>query len=125
MSSIPNITPNQKLELIQMIRQKNQSDRNECRERERFLYGYSRQPETEKELYGAEIAAVAEKPVDKEPVREASLLFGFRLRFFLAIAAMALYIYMDKTGNNILGKSMEELGAYLTDNIEIRNLFDL
>lgn len=127
MSIIGNVTSNQKLELVRMIRMQNQSNRNECRERERFLYGYTPGAEHQKELYGAEMTAVADgyagKERDKNIPKEASLFSGFRLRFLLAVVLMALFIYMDKTGSSLFGKTMEELTCYLTDSIGLEETF--
>lgn len=136
MRIIANVTVNKKLELVRMIRMQNQSNRNECRERERFLYGYSSQAEHQKELYGAELAATADGYTEKEQDRglkgETSLFSGFRIRFVIALVIMGLFIYMDKTEMDFLGKSMEEIAFYLTSNVspaesfgDMLNSFDL
>lgn len=127
MSIIANVTVNRKLELVRMIRMQSQSNRNECRERERFLYGYSSGTEQQKELYGAEIDSVKDAYMVKETEKsfkgEGTLFSGFRLRFVLALVIMALFIYLDKTGNEFFGKTMDEISVYLTDNISLEESF--
>ena len=125
MRIIANVTSNQKLELVKMIRMQNQSNRNECRERERFLYGYPASSEYHGEIYGTEMTAVAEGNMRKEKKipKETFLLSGFRLRFLLAVILMALFIYMDKTESSFFGKTMEEIAFYLTNNIRVEESF--
>ena len=136
MRIIANVTANKKLELVRMIRMQNQSDRNECREKEKFLYGYSPEKEYQKELYGTELAATANaykgKERDEGLKGEDSIFFGFRIRFVFALLIMVLFVYMDKTENQLFGKSMEEIAFYLTSNVSLEesledtlNSFDL
>ena len=140
MITIGNVTPNQKLELIRMIRMQNQTNRYECRERERFLYGNNQNREQDKELYGTELTNAVDGyrnkhlgiEVEKVSAKDTIMLNGFRIRFALAVILMALFIYLDRTDQRVFGKTMEEVSDYLTGNISItetfhesRNLFDL
>ncbi len=123
-----NITPEQKLELIRSIRMQNQYNRNQCRERERFLYGTY--PAVKSELYGAEMTAsipAAEMPYAKAEVNTPAFK-GFRIRFFIAILLIGIFIFCEKNNVTLFQMSMAEIASYLTFTTEVSetfNLFDL
>ncbi|MBP3603666.1 MAG: hypothetical protein J6J79_05930 [Lachnospiraceae bacterium] len=123
-----NITPEQKLELIRSIRMQNQYNRNQCRERERFLYGTA--PVIKSELYGAEMTAamsVNDIPYSKTDINPPAFK-GFRIRFFIAILIIGIFIFCEKNSVTLFHMSMEEIASYLTFTSEVSetfNLFDL
>lgn len=128
--AIGTVTSNQKLELVRMIRMQNQSNRNECREREQFLYGYPTSAGGRGEIYGTEAMSALDASLGKETYvpKEAFAFSGFRIRFLFAVILMVLFIYMDKSEGRLFGKTMEELTLYLTESIHLEetlNSFDL
>lgn len=124
------VSSDRKLELIRMIRMQNQSNRNECREREQFLYGYPRNYDYPEELHSTEMSlAIQNTEAKKEMIaKESFFLTGFRFRFILAAAIMILFIYMDKSEVMFFGMTAEELGICITKSISVEetlNSFDL
>lgn len=125
------INTDQKLQLVHTIRTQNQYNRMKCREREQLLYGRSYGKE-KAELYSTESAMSL--PVSGEaaiPDKKGSIFSGFRLRFFLAVALFAAFIYLDKNEISILGKNTFDLFVSLTESIDLPvelpflNSFDL
>ena len=114
-----------KLALVQSIRMENQYNRMKCREREHILYGTAIEPE-KGELYGAEIAAgLAGYGMEDAPSKE-NFLGGFRIRFLLAAALFAPFVYMDVNHLDIYGKTTEDLLTAIKETTELglANSFD-
>lgn len=116
-----------KLALIQSIRMENQYNRLKCREREHILYGNSYNPE-KGELYGAEMTAAMPGGLMEEGVlpRRESFLGGFRIRFILAAALTAAFIYMDLNHLDIYGVTADDLMDFITETTQtgLANSFD-
>lgn len=114
-----------KLALVQSIRMENRYNRMKCRERENILYGNGFHPE-KGELYGAEMAAAMPGLEEGAPIRRESLFSGFRIRFLLAAALVAAFIYMDLNHLDFYGKTTEDLFRLLKETTELNlpNSFD-
>lgn len=123
------VNTNQKLELIRSIRMQNQYNRNQCRERERFLYGYEPDREKRQELHSAEISAgISLDGKESFPATESGSLGGFRIRFVIAVLLLAIFIFMDLNEIDFLGNSMREIAAHISESVpvkEVLNSFDL
>lgn len=125
------INTNQRLELVRLIRMQNQYNRSQCRERERILYGHSTAENDRAELYGTENAVSLPEAVrENSPYKKEGFSGGFRLRLFLAIVLFGVFLYLDKTGTEILGKTTADFFHYITDTLELPdewslNSFDL
>lgn len=117
------VSSDQKLALVRSIRMQSDYNRNQCRERERFLYGYQPVQSKEREIYGTEMTAVLDKGADEMAVRqkEPSMLGGFRIRFLIAVVLLGLFIYMDKSQITLFEMSTDEIAAYISTYIS----FDL
>lgn len=104
------VNTNRKLELVRMVRMQHQSNRNECRERERFLYGKSSYPSTRGEIYGAESTAYLSGSEDVVPGYEKDKIFtGFRVRLFLAIVLFGVFIFLDRNQITLYGTTTADL----------------
>lgn len=104
------VNTNRKLELVRMVRMQHQSNRNEYRERERFLYGKSSYPTERGEIYGAESVAYAPGREDVMPGYEKDKVFtGFRIRFFLAIVLFGVFIFLDRNQITLYGTTTAEI----------------
>lgn len=113
------ITVDQKLQLVQMIREENQDNRMKMRSRERLLYGTDNKSEPkelrdlplyakgsydirrEKELYALE--------EEKIPAGGIGGFSSFKLRMVLAAVLFASFLLLDSGGKAIAGITMEEL----------------
>lgn len=124
------VTTNQKLELVRSIRAQNQYNRNQCRERERFLYGYEPVTEKRQELYGAEMSVgiSQDKGAAAYSAHDTGMLSGFRIRFVIAIIVFVLFVFFDRNQIEFWGTGMREIASCLTESIQITdalNSFDL
>lgn len=117
------ISSDQKLALVRSIRMQSDYNRNLCRERERFLYGYQPATTGEREIYGTEMnAALSRRPEEIiNCPKEASAFGSFRLRFLVAVILIGIFIYMDQSQMTLFEMSMKEIAAYITTYIS----FDL
>lgn len=114
------VNVNRKLELVRMIRMQHQSNRNEYRERERFLYGKSSYPVARGEIYGAESTAYMTGRTDALPGYEKDKAFtGFRVRLFLAIVLFGIFIFLDRNQITLYGTTMAELFQMMTRSLTL------
>lgn len=114
------ISANQKLELVRMVRMQHQFNRNECRERERFLYGKSSYPVTKGEIYGAESTTYLPGREDVMPGYEKDKLFtGFRIRFFFAVVLFGVFIFLDKNQIAIYGTTTADLFQMMLQSLHL------
>lgn len=125
------INTDQKLQLVHTIRMQNQYNRMKCREREQLLYGRS-YGNDRPELYGTESAMSLPVAGEAEiPDKKGGVFSGFRLRFLLAAALFAAFIYLDKNEISVFGKNSFDLFVSLTESIDLPadlpflNSFDL
>lgn len=124
--SMNKINTNQRLELVRSIRMQNQYNRNQCRERERFLYGHSSSDSSPAELYKTENAALlTDMTGENSYYKKEGFLSGFRIRLFLAIVLFGVFLYLDKTGTEIFGKTTADFFGYITDTMELWEEWDL
>lgn len=107
-----NISLEQKLELVRSIRMQHEHNRNQCRERERFLYGCSSS------------GSIAGYETYNAKQTDSSMFKSFRIRFLIAILLMGLFIFMDKSGSTVFPISTDELSTYLSDSAKIRETFN-
>ncbi len=118
------ISSEQKLALVRTIRMQSDYNRNQCRERERFLYGYPSAVKThQREIYGAEVSSAlngGEKEIEL-CAKETPMLGSFRFRFVIAAILFGIFIYMDKTQTSLFEISTDEIVSYITADIS----FDL
>jgi ATPase components of ABC transporters with duplicated ATPase domains len=115
-----------KLALVQTIRMENQYNRMKCRERESILYGNGFHQD-KGELYGAEMTAAMPGYMEENPpIRKGSLFGGWRLRFLLAAALVAAFIYMDLNHLDLYGRTTDDLLSLLKETTELNlpNSFD-
>lgn len=102
-----NVSTEQKLQLVQMIRAENQDNRMKMRSREKILYGTESKYEpadlplyTKGELYAAEGAAAIE---------QSSSFSSFKLRLVLAVALFAAFLILDAGDGNVAGITTKQL----------------
>lgn len=111
-----NVSTEQKLQLIQMIRAENQDNRMKMRSREKMLYGTETKYEPDelplyakgyvavntknKELYAAENAAIAE---------HVSSFSSFKLRLLLAVILFTAFLVLDAGNGTIAGITTRQL----------------
>lgn len=110
-----------KLALVQSIRMQSQFNRNQCRERERFLYGnYVAGNEGRSELFASEDSLCMPGRIGmgnkaEEAGAEGGFFSGFRLRFLLAVILFGIFIYADSRQISIFEKSTEEICNMIED----------
>lgn len=115
------ISTDQKLELIRTVRMQQQYNRNQCREREKILYGISG---ARGELFASENSITFSSPymkMDTEalPSKKSYSLSGFRLRFLLAMLLFGCFIFADAKELGILGKNTEEILVLLQNSLDL------
>lgn len=115
------ISTDQKLELIRTVRMQQQYNRNQCREREKILYGISG---ARGELFASENSITFSSPymkMDTEalPSKKSYSLSGFRLRFLFAMLLFGCFIFADAKEVGILGKNTEEILVLLQNSLDL------
>lgn len=114
------ISTNKRLELVRMVRMQHQSNRNECRERERFLYGKSSYPSQRGEIYGAESSAYAlEREELSSGYQKGGLFVGFRIRFFLAALLFLAFILLDRNQIALYGTTTAKLFQMMIQSLKL------
>ena len=116
----PKVSTEQKLALIRTVRMQHQYNRNQCRERERIIYG---QYKTKSELFASEnsMALSPAMKTDAEGLSfpKTSFFSGFRLRFLLAACLFVLYLFADNKQIELFQKDTGEILQLLQENFEI------
>ncbi len=115
------ISTDRKLELMKTVRMQNQYNRNQCRERERLLYGMAG---GKSELFASQSCGIALSPhvqadADSMPLFQNHFLSGFRLRFVLSMLLFGLFIWADVQQITFLEQTTQTLFSLLQHSFDI------
>lgn len=111
-----NVSTEQKLQLVQMIRAENQDNRMKMRSREKMLYGTESNYEPEElPLYARGYVNIQKKGGELHAAESAALLeqgssfSSFKLRLILAVALFTAFLVLDAGKGNIAGITTRQL----------------
>lgn len=114
------VSTEQKLQLVNLLREDNKKNRMQLHRREQIIYGTSIGDAYEKD----EDEYVTTKEVSSYKGKGIS---GFRIRFMISVILFLSFFYMDRSQEKIAGIGTEDIGIYLEDNgivSLVSNVFD-
>jgi hypothetical protein len=111
------IETDKKLELVRAIRMSQLNNRALLNGRERLLYGHSpiKPPVTKGELYSLEVAALEGGAVSGTTAGIGSPFRSFKLRMIAAVVLFALFVFWDRTEQNIAGVTSVKIYELVND----------
>ncbi len=124
------IDTDKKLELVRSIRMNQQNNRVVLNNRQQLIYGNTRPLVAKGELYGLESAALAGSVPEDAAGDTGSTLKSFKIRLLIAVVIFAAFVFLDRTGQSILGVTTDQVSeAIVTESKEVYDfaskLFDL
>lgn len=118
------VSTEQKLRLIQDIRQQHQYNRMKCREREQFLYGNSLSEMQRGELYSTEVSSLQGELGGACPYKEdRGKVSGFKIRLLLAALLLGSFVIWDYSSTVISDMTAETFYEMLTETMELPSAF--
>lgn len=114
------VSTEQKLHLVNLLREDNKKNRMQLHRREQIIYGTSIGDTYEKDeedyLGTKEISSYKGKGIS-----------GFRIRFMISVILFLSFFYMDRSQEKIAGIGTEQIGIYIEENgivSLVSNVFD-
>ncbi len=116
------IDTNKKLELVRSIRMDQQSNRAVLNNREQLIYGNTRPLVSKGEVYGLESAVLTGTMPEEAAAKTGGMLKSFKIRLLIAVVLFAAYVFLDRTGQSVMGITTKQVGEAIA--AESKEVFD-